>query len=126
MVSKVKPSSLQEFLARLRRNGRVMDAIRFLAFALPRKDAVRWGCACIGRVIKEDADRAAHRALEAASRWVEDSNETNRRAAGEAAELAGFNTPAGCLAAAAFWSGASLAPVGLPEVAPGPDLTARG
>ena len=42
-----------------------------------------------------------------------------------AAEAADFGTPAGCTAAAAYFSGGSLAPANLPAVAPAEHLTAH-
>ena len=40
-----------------------------------------------------------------------------------AAEAAGLDTPAGCLAVAAFFSGGSIAPEGLPPVPPSEPMT---
>ena len=40
-----------------------------------------------------------------------------------AANVAGFGTPAGCLALAAFWSGGSLSAPNLPPVPPKDELT---
>jgi hypothetical protein len=57
---------------------------------------------------------------------VADPSEENRRAAHSAAEAAGYGTPAGCAAAAAFWSGGSLGPPNVPPIPPGEHLTAHG
>jgi hypothetical protein len=43
-----------------------------------------------------------------------------------AAEAAGLDTPAGCAAVAAFWSGGSLGPPNVPVIPPGESLTAKG
>ena len=47
-----------------------------------------------------------------------DPKDEKRRAAFPAAEAAGIGTPAGCAAAAAYFSGGSLAPPDLPVVPP--------
>ena len=64
-------------------------------------------------------------ALEAARAWVVDPMDEKRRAAFPAARKAGLGTPVGCTAAAAFFSGGSLAPPDLPVVAPPADVTGK-
>jgi hypothetical protein len=98
-----------------------LDAVRFLAHALPKREGFWWACLCARGA---PAPQAA--ALQAAERWVADPSEANRRAAQEAAEAAGVGTPAGCAAMAAFWSGGSMAPPNVPAVPPGETLTAHG
>lgn len=98
------------------------DAIRFLAAALPKREAVWWGVLCVKDAIPKPPPEAG-KAIAAAESWVKDQSEANRRAAEAAAELAGYGTPAGCLAAAAFWSGGSLAPPHLAAVPPKDELT---
>jgi hypothetical protein len=99
------------------------DAIRFLAAALPKREAVGWGLLCLKELLVKPLEAPAAKALAAAEAWVKDPSEANRQAAGAAAEAAGYGTPGGCLAAAAFWSGGSLAPPHLPPVPPRDDLT---
>jgi hypothetical protein len=101
------------------------DAIRFLAAALPKREAVGWGCLCVREALPNPLPEPAAKALAAAEKWVKDPSEANRRAAEAAADLAGYGTPAGCLAAAAFWSGGSLAPPNLAPVVPRDDLTGQ-
>jgi hypothetical protein len=101
------------------------DAIRFLAVALPKREAVAWALACVRAALPKPLPEAA-KAIAAAEGWVKDPSEANRRACGAAAEAAGYGTAAGCLAGAAFWSGGSLAPPHLPPVPPRDDLTAAG
>jgi hypothetical protein len=59
-------------------------------------------------------------AVTAAEKWVAAPTEDNRRAA-EAAN--GLETPAGCAAMAASWSGGSLAPPDKPALRPAEHLT---
>jgi hypothetical protein len=101
------------------------DAIRFLAYALPKREAVWWACLCARNVSGTPPPSQIAAALEAAERWVADQTEENRRAAMPAAEAAEFRTPAGCAAVAAFWSGGSLGPPDLPVIPPGEYLTAH-
>lgn len=102
--------------------GHQEDAIRFLAVALPKRESVWWGLVCIREVMKKIPDEQA-KALAAAERWVKDPNESNRRAAGTAAELAEYNNPPGTLAAGVFWSAGSLAPPNVPPVPPREEFT---
>jgi hypothetical protein len=90
----------RQFLDLLVQKEQFPDAARFLAHALPKR--------------------------EAAERWAADPSEDNRRKAQAAAEAAEMSTPAGCAAMAAFWSGGSLAPPNVPAVPPGEFLTAHG
>ena len=67
----------------------------------------------------------AERRFRAARQWFAEPNEKNRRKAEAAAENANYEGPASFLAAAAFWSGGSIAPEGLAEVPPEKTLTAQ-
>ena len=62
-------------------------------------------------------------ALERAEAWVVQPTDEQRRAAFQSAEAAEFNTPAGMIGMAIFFSTGSLAPAGLAEVAPEPHLS---
>lgn len=99
------------------------DAVRFLAAALPKREAVWWGALCVRDAVPKPGPEAAN-AIAAAEAWARDPSEANRRAAEQAAGAAGYGTPPGCLAGAAFWSGGSLAPPNLPPVPPKDELTA--
>ena len=101
------------------------DAVQFLAHALPKREAVWWACLCARPVLGPEPPPAAAAALEAARAWVIDPRDEKRRATFPAAEAAEIGTPAGCAAAAAYFSGGSLAPANLPAVAPAEHLTAH-
>jgi hypothetical protein len=101
------------------------DAARFLAQALPKPEAVWWACLCARTVAGTDPPAPTLAALQSAEKWVEDPGEDNRRATMPAAEAAGFSTPAGCAALAAFWSGGSLGPPNVPVIPPADYLTAH-
>src|SRR5207253_9900463 len=66
------------------------DAVRFLAAALPRREAVWWACLCTRQTLGNPAPDAAAKAVAAAEKRVKDPSEPNRRNAGAAAELAGY------------------------------------
>ncbi|MFL5246136.1 MAG: DUF6931 family protein [Gemmataceae bacterium] len=115
-----------EFLDSLIGKERFPDAARFLARALPKREAVWWACKCIGLTAGDKAPAKRAAALKAAEKWVADPTDENRQAAFPAAEAADFGTPEGCAAMAAFWSGGSLAPPNVPAVPPAEHLTAQG
>src|ERR1051326_6159110 len=100
----------REFLNLLVEKALFPDAVRFLAHALPKREAVWWACLCAGQVFATEAPAKMTAALRAAEQWVEEPSEDHRRAALPAAEVAEFGTPGGCAALAAFWSGGSLGP----------------
>ena len=112
------------YLDALIERGLHVDAVRFLTSALPKREAVWWACLCAAEVLGPEPPPAVAAALEAARAWVIDPNDEKRRAAFPAAEAADIGTPAGCAAAAAYFSGGSLAPVNLPEVPPPEHITA--
>lgn len=119
---KTDPAPAQ-FLSQLIQQEKFADAIRYLAHALPKADAVAWACACVplGRTLSVSALAA----VRAAETWTQDPNEANCRAAERAAE--GSDDKAAEFAAnAAFWCGESIAPADLPLVPPPPDLAAIG
>jgi uncharacterized protein DUF6931 len=101
------------------------DAIRFLAHVLPKRLAVWWGCLCLWHVSRPAADAKLAAVLEAATRWVLEPSESNRRAAEQPGRAAGLDTPAGCLGMAVFWSDGSMGRADLPPIPPPETLTAK-
>src|SRR5947209_13926556 len=80
----VPGQSPRQFLDALLLTARHPDAIRFLAAALAKREAVWWACLCI-RAALPAPPALALAALEAAERWVAEPREPNRRACREAA-----------------------------------------
>ena len=113
------------FLDRLVGKEQFPDAAGFLAYALPKVEAIKWACVCASLGTSKDAKAEISPALQAAARWVGAPTDENRRAAMAAAEKEGFGTPGACAAQAVFFSGGSIAPPNLPEVQPGELLTAK-
>ena len=101
------------------------DAVRFLARALPKREATWWACLCARSALGGSPAPDALKALELAERWVYQPTEEHRRLTCEAAERAQFGHPASWAAMAAFWSGGSMAPPGVPSVPPADNLTAK-
>jgi hypothetical protein len=115
----------REFMQALREKGHLQDAVRFLAFALPKREAVWWAWVCARRAAGSEPVPNVQAVLAATERWIAQPSEEHRRAVMPAAEAAGVGTPAGCAGIAAFFSGGSMGPPGTPVVPPGPLLTAK-
>lgn len=115
----------REYLSLLIEHRHFPDAVRFLAHALPNREAVWWAWVCARRVAGSEPAPKVKASLDATENWIAQPNDENRRAAMKAAEAADFGTAAGCAGVAAFFSGGSLAPPDAPAVPPGPGLTAK-
>jgi hypothetical protein len=114
-----------DFVALLMEKKLYPDAVRFVAHALPKREAVWWALVCARRSAGEQPPAKIKAALDATERWVAQPTEENRRAAMAAAEKAELGTAAGCTGLAAFFSGGSLAPPEAPPVPPGEFLAAK-
>ena len=114
-----------DFVALLMEKKFYPDAVRFIAHALPKREAVWWAWVCARRSAGEQPPPKIKGALDATERWVAQPTEDNRRLAMAAAEKAELGTAAGCAGLAAFFSGGSLAPPEAPPVPPGEFLAAK-
>jgi hypothetical protein len=108
---------------RLEGAGFASEATRTLAHALPRREGVWWACMCAASNPPPDLADSDRLARETAELWVRQQKDEQRRAAMAHAEAGGFRTPEAWSGIAAFWSGDSIAPLGLPVVPPPPHLT---
>lgn len=85
----------------------VQDALKLLARLLPKRYAVGWLCQVARDQALDPEDKAG---ASLAEKWVREPNESNRRAAFEYATAGGYKSAGAWIAAAAGWSGGSLAP----------------
>lgn len=102
--------------------GDYQQAAQLCAYSLDRRQAVAWGCHCVGLAFGETLEPAQRSALAAAAAWVKGPGQAGCRAAEQEASRCEYRGPGGLLAAATFWCGESLAPESSPEPVP-PDET---
>ncbi len=99
------------------------DAVAFMTQALPKRESIYWAYLCVDSNPEAAASETCRAALDVARDWVaEPSDNAKRREAMTLAKAAGLDTPAGCVAAAVFFCGDSIAPADLPAVVPAPHV----
>jgi hypothetical protein len=96
-----------EFAHALSDNPRPSDAVIFLSYLLPRREAVWWALQCVRALLGEGTVDEAFRAAEI---WVRTPEDENRQAALSAANASDRRKPTTWLAFAAGWSGGSMVP----------------
>jgi hypothetical protein len=101
------------------------DAVRFLAHALPKREATWWACLCARNSVTDKTPANEIKAIELAEAWVYKPTEENRKLTMPAAEATGFKTAASWAAVAAFWSGDNISPVPQAIVPPDAKLFAK-
>jgi hypothetical protein len=101
------------------------DAVRFLAHALPKRQAVWWGWISAKKAAGADPPPKIKASLEATEKWIAQPDDEAGRIAMAAAKEAQTTTAAGCAGMAAFFSGSSLGPAHVPPIPPGEFLTAK-
>lgn len=107
------------YYASLKTAGELDQALSYLGHALPRYEAVAWASHVIRTMPSPAKAQPLNRqALDRTLQWVEEPTDEYRRAAHQAAEAAGRESPERLLAMAAFMSGGSIAPADLPPVNP--------
>lgn len=106
------------FVARLVKREAWEEALAFCAYALPRREAVAWGCRSLRPL--PPAESGGRPELEAAEAWVDAPGEDARRDAYARWCDGDKEDPLTWLALAAAWSGGTL----LPDV-PASPLAAR-
>jgi uncharacterized protein DUF6931 len=113
-------ADVADAVVRLEAAGFASEAVRVLAHALPKREGVWWACMCAANTAPADLPAPDRLARETAELWVRQQKDEQRRTAMEHAEAGGFQTPEAWAGVAAFWSGDSLSPVGMPAVPPPP------
>lgn len=107
-------------LDRLAAGGFLVEAVKLVAHALPKREAVWWACMCARHTAPAEpmlADLCA-----AAEAWVRKQTDEARRAAFDLAQAEGLQTPEAWAAVGAFWAGDSMSPPDAPKVPPAPHL----
>lgn len=101
------------------------DAVRFLAHALPKREAVWWAWTCARQAAGEEPSDEIQASLEATQRWIAEPTDEHRRAAMERAQEASVGTAVGAAGLAVFLCGESIAPPERDAVPPAESLAAR-
>ena len=105
---------------------RYVDAVRLLAYAMTKSQAVRWAHEGITEIgSPKERSPQDQVAIDATGKWIEEGAEDNRRSALASAEELEFSTAPACAAAAAGWSGGSMVSPDLDPIEPDGLLTAR-
>lgn len=115
----------QDYIALLMSKKLYADAVRFLAHALPKRQAVWWGWISAKKAAGGDPPPKIKASLDATEKWIAQPDDEAGRVAMAAAKEAQTTTAAGCAGMAAFFSGSSLGPAHVPPIPPGEYLTAK-
>jgi hypothetical protein len=118
-------SSTKEFIALLMEKELFKDALRMVAYLLPKREAVGWGCLCVRHGFAGPKGKPLPEVHAAVERWVSAPHEENRWAARQAANKEKPKTPSGLLAMATFFAGPSMAPPNLQAVPPPDHMTSE-
>ncbi len=109
LKSRMKPRA---YLQSLVEAGLHVDAIKFMAQALPSREGVWWAWVTAKRAAGGDASAVVEASLKATEKWIAQPSHENAHAAYIKADAADGATPAGMAGLAAFLSGPSMAPPG--------------
>ncbi len=113
------------FIDRLCSENLLLDALRVIAASLSKQKALWWAADCV-EASCSDRIEAQLGLILLIRKWVQEPTDENRQNALHAAEMTDSKLPASWLGHAASWSGASLAPPGLPAVPPAKHLNVQG
>lgn len=118
-------SSTKPFIGLLVERELFPDALRLVAYLLPKREAVGWGCLCVRHILASQRAKPLPEAQIAVERWVSAPNEENRWAAKASADKEEDKTLSGLLALAAFFAGHSMAPPHIQPVPPPDHVTSE-
>ncbi len=116
-------AGIESAIATLQDAGKLVEASKLFAHALPKREAVWWACVCAHYSEPADIAKADRLAREIAADWVRKQDDDLRYAAFKQAGETGFQSAHAWAAVAAFWSGGSVAPRGTTPMPPGAHLT---
>ena len=112
-----------ELVQALTANGKTTEAVKVIAAALPPREGVWWAWVSARHAAQfgtpaGSPEPAVTEALAAVEQWIANPDDERRRAAWAAGERAGLESPAGCAAAAVFFTAGSVAPADVTPVPP--------
>ena len=113
--------SPETWFAQLRQAGEVVDAVNFIAHAMPRYECVEWAV----RALIETGIARTDPAMVAALRWIDNPSDGLRRAAAELGESLDDETAQSLICQTIFLSGGSISEEDLPPIQPPPDTCAK-
>ncbi len=100
------------------------SAIRLIAAVLPARESIWWAWVSARHATQMAGGTAptesVHAAINAIEQWIVRPDDDARRAAWDAGNAAGMDTPVGMVCAAVFLSGTSIAPPNITAVPPPP------
>lgn len=111
----------EAWFAQLREAGEVVDAVNFIAHAMPRYECVVWAVRTLIEIGIERTDPA----MVAALRWIDNPSDGLRRAAAELGDSLDDETAQSLLCQTIFLSGGSISEEDLPAIQPPPDTCAK-
>jgi hypothetical protein len=114
----------EAFLDALRDDGRLVDAVDFVAYAWPKRRAVWWAVQAVRKGLAELAPKDAA-ALDAAEAWVLEPTEARRRTAEKAAKALNWKTVPSMTAAAVYFADGTLSEPDTPVIPPPPGLASK-
>jgi hypothetical protein len=98
----------EEFIRALAKAGQWLDAVKVLAYALPKREAVWWACVCARGMQGVLGDKAQQLALATAEKWVFEPTDEQRTAAFLAMQKCKSNSGGSLSALSAAFSAESL------------------
>lgn len=103
-------------------------AIRLTAGVLPNRESIWWAWVSARHATQmaggTPPTAEVHAAINAIEQWIVRPDDDARRAAWDAGNAAGTDTPVGMVAAAVFLSGTTIAPPNIPPIPPPPGVVA--
>lgn len=101
------------------------EAVKFLAYGLPKREAIWWAYLASTALEKDHSDPQTQEALTVIKNWTRKPDEALRRHAGKIGAELQFYTPTSWTATAILWSGGSITPEGRPIVEASEDMCAK-
>lgn len=112
-------------VSQLMQNRHYSEALQFMFYALPKREAVWLACMIYDEHPCSENNTPESEAIKLAKEWVFSPDEEHRLAAMQHAESSNYSTPESFVAAGVAWSSGSLSGPDHPAVPPADDLTAK-